>query len=233
MIRFYKFLSTTMLITTLTACGGSDAMETTATTHEVDVSMAILNQTKSLQDFATTPIHTIDLSSLFTPNHFGHLLDVTVPHLKNTNASRDQLKHCVTQTEQTTTFTECVVQDHIIDGALSIVESTVRIDILDIALSEQNTINHSFSIEGIVDINNKHLDGLLEIYTDWTDNDKTSSMRIELIFENILFDNNRCPVGGEISVVGSIKHADKDSTTKTKTISFGDSCNKDIYVSSK
>ncbi len=222
-----------MLITALSACGGSDAMETTATTHEVDVSMAILNQTKSLQDFATTSIHTINLSSLFTPNHFGHLLDVTVPHLKNTNASRDQLKHCVTQTEQTTTFTECVVQDHIIDGALSIVDSTVRIDILDIVLSEQNTINHSFSIEGIVDINNKHLDGLLEIYTDWTDNDKTSSMRIELIFENILFDNNRCPVGGEISVVGSIKHADKDSETKTKTISFGDSCNKDIYVTSK
>lgn len=131
------------------------------------------------------------------------------------------LPDCTTTTPSSVTFTDCEIDGHRISGEVSKEGDLVTVDLED-NFELPSGITGTATLTGKITVTRTSIDGDLHVDASWTDNGTEGRVQVTVSFDGVTTDSNFCPVGGTLTVSGSVTRG--FTVTAKRKVTFGPSC---------
>lgn len=177
-----------------------------------------VQQLASLVELGRTPRHG---SVLLSAVDFAPALTLIGPDgLPVTLPSRrgDDLHACVVTTATATTFAECELHEHVVDGSVSHRADAITVELVDVFVVDEDS-HGAATIDGWLERNGAALSGTVDLDAVWTAGETDHVLDATLRLDALVIDRSGCAIGGTLTITGAI-----DSAESSRTLWFGPAC---------
>ncbi len=206
-------------------CGDDRDVEP-ASELERSAALELVDQTRALRGLVTNPT---DRAALIASLRFDAVATLLAPNrthedtLKSvpvTSRAGGALPDCVTATATTATFSACEIDGHWVDGTISHAGPNVNAEIVDVFILDAGNQGIT-SIDGAVVLGPQLVDGTLSFDATWRQDLRDIALSAKISFESVVLDASGCPVGGTLTVAGSLSAPAREAE---RTLQFGPAC---------
>jgi hypothetical protein len=189
----------------------ADELERAAAAEQVD-------QLLALTELARTPRHG---SVLLAAVDFAPALTLVGPDgLPVALPSRrgDDLHGCVVTTGNATTFSECEVHEHVLDGSVSHRPGNTTAELVDVFVIDDNH-HGAATIDAWLERDAAGVSGTVDVDAVWTAGDGDHVLDATVRVDGLVVDRAGCAVAGTLTITGTV-----DGAESRRTLWFGPGC---------
>lgn len=208
----------------MAACGDDRDVEP-ASDVERSAALALIDQTSALRGLTTDPT---DSAALIASLRFDAVATLLAPNRAHGDwtspasgsAVGGALPDCVTATDTTATFSGCEIDGHWVDGTISRAGPNVNAELIDVFILDSGS-QGATSIDGAIVLAPKLVDGTLSFDATWRQDQRDIALSAKISFESVVLDDSGCPVGGTLTVAGSLSTPAREAE---RALLFGPAC---------
>jgi hypothetical protein len=200
---------------------GDVRQEPAATPLERAAALEVVGQMRSLDQLTYQPT---DRDSLVDSMRFDAVAALLAPNraplIWDAVPTAAEMPDCITATPTTATFSGCEIDGHWVDGTISRVGPNVNAEIVDVFILSAGG-QGATSIDGALSLAPRYIDGTLGYHATWRQDGRDIVLDATVIFDGVNVDEVGCPIGGTLTVVGSLSSPARQSE---RVFSFGPEC---------